>query len=70
MVLTNVCGFWFARYLICAGETILKGPKRKTARAEEMWLGSQQAGEAATNMKYIATNFKAGPAYTARLFWG
>ena len=33
-------GFWFARYLICAGVTILEGPKRKIAR------------EAAINLKY------------------
>ena len=34
----------FARYLTCAGVTILKGPKRK--------IGRDVAGEAATNLKY------------------
>ena len=34
----------FARYLTCAGVTILKGPKRK--------IGRDLAGEAATNVKY------------------
>lgn len=45
---------WFSRHLICVGEIILKGPKRKNAK--------DIAGAAAANLKYIPT--KAEPAFT------